>query len=230
VRSDLISTMDESGPMAGSARYFNYIPQVSLPFEMPSQPLAIAEMADLFGVTHRTLHFYEEKSLIIALRSGSSMRVYDREQIQRMAVINACREIGIPIAIIQELMEELTGAASQEEADAIFHTMLSRRKRELTADISHIHRQMQQIESLLTAEEDDGALETAKPAVIILTDLEKQCLALMAEGYSAPRIARSLNLPFEALREMEDGIIRKFQATNRFQAVAKAVLLGMVPN
>jgi hypothetical protein len=29
---------------------------------------------------------------------------------------------------------------------------------------------------------------------------------------------------------MEDGIIRKFQATNRFQAVAKALLLGMVPN
>lgn len=195
---------------------------------MPSQPLAIAEMADLFGVTHRTLHFYEEKHLIAASRSGS-MRVYDREQIQRMAVINACREIGIPVAVVQELMEELTGATSQEEADAIFHSMLSRRKRELTADISHIHRQMQQIETLLTAECDD-AQETAKPAIIILNDTEKQCLALMAEGYSAPRIARSLKMSFEDLREMEDSIIRKFQATNRFQAVAKAVLLGMVPN
>lgn len=229
MRSDAMPIMDESGPMAGSAQYFNHLPQVSLPFEMPSQPLAIAEMADLFGVTHRTLHFYEEKHLIAASRSGS-MRVYDSEQIQRMAVINACREIGIPVAIIQELMEELAGAASQEEADAIFHSVLSRRKRELTADISHIHRQMQQIESLLTADENEVALESSKPAVIILGDMEKQCLALMADGYSAPRIARSLNMPFEALRDMEDSIIRKFQATNRFQAVAKAVLLGMVPN
>lgn len=228
MRSDIMTAMNESSPIAGNAGYFSHLPQVSLPFEMPSQPLAIAEMADLFGVTHRTLHFYEEKHLIAASRSGS-MRVYGAEQILRMAVINACREIGIPVAIIQELMEELTGANSQEEADAIFHSMLSRRKRELTADISHIHRQMLQIETLLTAE-DDGTLETAKPAVIILNDVEKRCLALMAEGYSAPRIARSLDLPFEALRAMEDGIIRKFQATNRFQAVAKAVLLGMVPN
>lgn len=228
MRSDVISIMDETGSIAGDALYFRNLPQVSLAFEMPSQPLAIAEMADLFGVTHRTLHFYEEKGLITALRSGS-MRVYDSEQIQRMVVINACREIGIPVAVVQELMEELTGAASQEEANLIFHSMLSRRKRELTADISHIHRQMQQIETLLTAESDD-ATQAAKPSIIILSDTEKQCLSLMAEGYSAPRIARSLNLPFEALREMEDGIIRKFQATNRFQAVAKAVLLGMVPN
>lgn len=229
MRSDAIQAMNGSGPMAGTARYFGHMPQVTLPFEMPDQPLAIADMADLFGVTHRTLHFYEEKGLIEARRSGP-MRVYDSVQIRRMGVINACREIGVPIAIIQELMEELNGAASQSEADDIFHGMLSRRKRELTADISHIHRQMQQIESLLIAEEPEEMPAITKPATIILTDVEKRCLSLMAEGYSAPRIARTLNLEFEALRDMEDGIIRKFQATNRFQAVAKAMLLGFVPN
>jgi DNA-binding transcriptional MerR regulator len=229
MQSDIMQARTDSVPLAGAARNFPYLPQVSLSFEMPTQPVAIAEMADLFGVTHRTLHFYEEKGLITARRSGS-MRVYDRGQIHRMAVINACREIGIPVAVIQELMEELAGATSEAEADEMFHDMLARRKRELTADISNIRRQMQQIESLLVAEEEDQALVTPKPMSLVLSDIEKRCLGLMAEGYSAPRLARALNLEFEDLRRMEDDIIQKFQATNRFQAVAKAMLLGFVPN
>jgi len=127
-------------------------------------------------------------------------------------------------------MEELADATSEAEANEMFHNMLARRKRELTADISHIRRQMQQIESLLVAEEEDQALVSPKPMSLVLSDIEKQCLGLMAEGYSAPRLARALNLEFEDLRRMEDDIIRKFQATNRFQAVAKAMLLGFVPN
>lgn len=228
MRNDAISSMNGSAPITGPARYFTFLPQVSLPFELPEQPMAIADMADLFGVTHRTLHFYEEKGLITASRSGS-MRVYDREQMSRMAVVNACREIGIPIVVVQELMEELAGASSQSEADELFHSMLARRKRELTADISHIRRQMQQIEDLMVGEEEvvAGTDQQVKPT---LSDEERQCLTLMAEGYSAPRLARALNLEFEALRDMEDGIIRKFQATNRFQAVAKAMLLGIVLN
>ena len=101
MQSDIMQARTDSVPLAGAAHNFPYLPQVSLSFEMPAQPVAIAEMADLFGVTHRTLHFYEEKGLITARRSGS-MRVYDRVQIHRMAVINACREIGIPVAVIQD--------------------------------------------------------------------------------------------------------------------------------
>ena len=226
IRSDTDGLGPEDGISAASG-HAGFLPQISLPFETPGKPVAIAEMADLFGVTHRTLHFYEEKGLLAARRSGT-MRVYGAADIRRMAVINACREIGIPVAVIQELMEELAAATSQAEADDIFQSALARRKRELTADISNIHRQMQQIETLLSGEEE--APGTSRPAPPSLTDMEKRCLALMAEGYSAPRIARALNLEFETLREMEDGIIGKLQATNRYQAVAKALLLGIVQN
>ncbi|MFB9947246.1 MerR family transcriptional regulator [Rhizobium puerariae] len=218
-----------SSPVAAVSGRCCFLPQVSLPFELPCEPVAIAEMADLFGVTHRTLHFYEEKGLITARRSGA-MRVYDGEHIQCMAVINACREIGMSVAVIRELMEELTAATSQDEADEMFHAMLARRKRELTADISNIRRQMQQIENLLNGEEESETPVTSISVSLSLTDRERQCLALMTEGYSAPRIARALNLEFDELLRTENGIIGKLQATNRFQAVAKAMLLGIVPN
>ncbi|WP_244563831.1 MerR family transcriptional regulator [Ensifer aridi] len=69
-------------------------------------------MAEAFGVTHRTLHFYEEKGLLHAARMGP-MRVYGEAQMRRMAVINACREIDMPIAAIQELLVALDGAAAR---------------------------------------------------------------------------------------------------------------------
>jgi DNA-binding transcriptional MerR regulator len=229
MRNDLFDVTDVTSITANDLSSSSYLPAIPIPFDLPDEPLPIADVADLFGVTHRTLHFYEEKGLLRASRAGP-MRVYFAEQIRRMAIINACREIGIGILVIQELMEELAAAGSQEEADEIFRTALARRKRELTADISHIHRQMQQIETLMTCEEEDQPRSVRGPVSPILTEVERQCLSLMAEGYSPPRLARTLHIEFDDLRRIEADIMEKFQATNRFQAVAKAVLLGVVLN
>lgn len=207
---------------------YGYLPSNVLPQETPKEPLTIGDMANMFGVTHRTLHFYEEKGLISAGRVGL-MRVYNPDDVGRMALINACREVGMPVAVIQELLEELNGAGSQQDAEAIFNEALNVRKRELTAALSTIRRQMQQITNLLAQDEDQGAVPRSDGRDSIdLTDLERRCIALMAEGYSPMRLARALDLKNEELVALEEGIIRKFGANNRFQAVAKAVLLGIV--
>jgi DNA-binding transcriptional MerR regulator len=207
---------------------YRFLPSAALPPDIPQGPVAIADMANAFGVTHRTLHFYEEKGLISANRIGL-MRVYDQDDVMRMAVITVCRETGMPIAVIQELMDVLRSAASQEEAESIFREALSQRKRELTAEMSTLHRQLQQVSDLL---DYDSSLDlppindNRDPAS--LTDQERQCLVLMAEGYSTQRIARALDLRHEETRALEADIIMKFHANNRFQAIAKAVLLGVV--
>jgi DNA-binding transcriptional MerR regulator len=185
-------------------------------------------MANAFGVTHRTLHFYEEKGLISANRIGL-MRVYGQDDVMRMAVITVCRDTGMPIAVIQELMDELRNADSQEAAETIFREALQVRKRELTAEMSTLHRQLQQVGDLL---DYDGSIE--EPPLndnqdsASLTPQERRCLELMAEGYSTQRIARALDLKHDETRDLEAGIILKFRANNRFQAIAKAVLLGIV--
>lgn len=207
---------------------YRFLPSAALPPDIPQGPVPIADMANAFGVTHRTLHFYEEKGLISANRIGL-MRVYDQDDVMRMAVITVCRETGMPIAVIQELMDVLRSAASQEEAESIFREALSQRKRELTAEMSTLHRQLQQVSDLL---DYDSSLDlppindNRDPAS--LTDQERQCLELMAEGYSTQRIARALDLRHEETRALEADIIMKFHANNRFQAIAKAVLLGIV--
>ncbi len=211
----------------GRAKY-RFLPSTALPADLPEGPVPIAEMANAFGVTHRTLHFYEEKGLLSANRIGL-MRVYGEDDVMRMAVINVCRESGMPIAVIQELMDELRRASSQEEAEAMFREALTIRKRELTAEMSTLHRQLQQVSDLLDADANSEMPPlNDNEDLCSLSDEELRCLTLMAEGFSTQRIARALDLKHDEAQALESAIILKFRANNRFQAIAKAVLLGIV--
>ncbi|MGB3813480.1 MAG: MerR family transcriptional regulator [Shinella sp.] len=212
---------------AGGRKTIRFLPVAPLPENLPDGRLAIADMANAFGVTHRTLHFYEEKGLLTAARVGP-MRVYGATEIQQMAVVNTCRETGMPVAVIQELLEQLAAAASQDEADGIFHAAMNARKRELAAQQSTIRRQMQQINELLdfAAAHEPETNDNIPQAQ--LSPVELRCLALMSEGYPTSRIARALEVEPGEVQVMEKNIIAKFDSNNRFQAVAKAVMLGIV--
>ncbi len=214
-------------PVAKAIDRIGFLPDIELPASLPSHGIGIAEMANAFGVTHRTLHFYEEKNLIAASRNGL-MRVYDRKQAARMAIINACREIGMPVAVIQEMMEALDRAHSQEDADNLFLQALETRRRELMAEQSTMLRQMHRINDLI--EQAAGIPDNANDN-FEASDFEPRelhCLALMSEGYAPARLSRALGLGLAEIAALENSIIRKFGANNRFQAVAKAVLLGII--
>ncbi|CDM58313.1 MULTISPECIES: MerR family transcriptional regulator [Rhizobium] len=204
-----------------------FLPLAALPADLPRGRVPIADMANAFGVTHRTLHFYEEKGLISASRIGL-MRVYEPGDVMRMAVINACREAGMAVAVIQDLMNDLVEAGSQEAAETLFRDALVTRKRELSAEMSTLHRQMQQVNELLDHEATDDQTLNDNQGGSPLTDQELRCLALMAAGLSTQRIARTLDLPNDDAQNLESGIIVKFRANNRFQAIAQAVMLGVV--
>jgi DNA-binding transcriptional MerR regulator len=213
---------------AVAAPRFQYFPFIPMQQRLPAGPVAIADMANIFGVTHRTLHFYEEKKLLWADRIGA-MRVYGPLQLKVMALINLCRETGMAIAQIQDLLAELEGSRSQEEADTILRAALLSRKRELVSNESLIRRQMQQVNQLL----DDGAQVPEETndndaRAPFLSDFEFQCLGLMSEGYTPIRISNVTGRGVDEILTTETGIIRKFGSTNRFQAVAKAVLLGVI--
>jgi DNA-binding transcriptional MerR regulator len=207
----------------------HFLPAIPLPKRLPARPIAIADMANFFGVTHRTLHFYEEKKLLQPHRIGA-MRVYSPREVKVMALINLCRETGMPIIQIQELLLELNDAASQADCDQLFRTAMLDRRKELMADESLLRRQMQQINEILDHHDGEGTdgNDNREPKVPFLSEFESQCLKLMAEGYTPVRIANALKRPMEDIMTTETGIIRKFGSSNRFQAVAKAVLLGLL--
>lgn len=210
------SAKDEPAPV---------MPRIPLPARTPPAPLTISDMAELFGVTHRTLHFYEEKGLISSSRAGA-MRVYDDDDIARMAVVNACREGGMPVAAIQDMLAAMINAASPEASEAIFRAALVSCKRELTAGISTIRRQLQQLETLLSGIEAEDEAEPAEIEIDALSPVQMQCLQLMKEGLDTVRIALRLDIAPEAAAGLEREVLALFNATNRSQALAHADIAG----
>jgi len=75
----------------------------------------IAQIADEFAVTHRTIRHYEELHLISPERRGTA-RIYHRRERTRLNLILRGKRLGFPLEEIRtiiDLYDEPTGQASQ---------------------------------------------------------------------------------------------------------------------
>jgi DNA-binding transcriptional MerR regulator len=64
----------------------------------------IGDMAKQFGVSLRTLRFYEDKGLIAPKREGST-RLYSRREQARMQLILLGRNVGFSLREVKQLMD-----------------------------------------------------------------------------------------------------------------------------
>lgn len=62
--------------------------------------LTIGELADRSGVAPSALRFYEAEGLICARRTDGNQRRYERATLRRVALIQAGRAAGVPLARI----------------------------------------------------------------------------------------------------------------------------------
>ena len=83
----------------------------------PEQTWTIREIADEFGVTHRTVRHYEDLGLISPERRGTT-RVYHRRDRTRLNLILRGKRLGFPLEEIRtiiDLYDRPRGKASQLE-------------------------------------------------------------------------------------------------------------------
>ena len=59
--------------------------------------ITVGQVAKRSGVKISTLHFYEEKGLIVSTRSDANRRIYDRQVLRRIAVIKAAQSMGFSL-------------------------------------------------------------------------------------------------------------------------------------
>lgn len=69
--------------------------------------LTIGEVAVRSGVPHSALRFYEEAGLITASRTSGNQRRYERAVLRRIAVIQAGKAAGVPLAEIRSALATL---------------------------------------------------------------------------------------------------------------------------
>lgn len=71
---------------------------------MTDDLMTIREMCDVFGVTPRTLRFYEARELIFPQRRGQH-RLYDRRERARLKLILQGKRFGFSLEQLRQLLE-----------------------------------------------------------------------------------------------------------------------------
>ena len=98
------------------------------------QQYRVKELAELSGVSVRTLHYYEEIGLLAPERTDSGYRIYGEADVQRLQEILAMRACAMPLGKIKELL-----ASSESDAKSALMGHLQRlqaQKRELEGAVA----------------------------------------------------------------------------------------------
>ena len=103
--------------------------------------MTIGEMAREFGVTLRTLRFYEDRNLIHPRRAGTS-RYYGGPDRVRLEMILKGKRLGFTLAEISELIGADDGAAKTD-----FEGRL--RPAQIVDQLDHLERQRHEIEDAI---------------------------------------------------------------------------------
>jgi MerR family redox-sensitive transcriptional activator SoxR len=69
--------------------------------------LTIGELSERSGVPASALRFYEREGLISSRRTTGNQRRYHRTTLRRVAFIRASQTVGIPLALIREVLDFL---------------------------------------------------------------------------------------------------------------------------
>lgn len=95
---------------------------------MPAELLlSVGEVARRSGVAVSALHFYESQGLLSAERSRGNQRRYRRDVLRRVAFVRAAQMLGISLAEIAKVLQQLPQQRTPTKAD---WTRLSSRWRE----------------------------------------------------------------------------------------------------
>ena len=121
----------EAAPAANDARRAG---------EARSRSYTIGDLAREFGVSLRTLRFYEDRGLLKPQRAGAS-RLYDGAQRARLELILKGKQLGFTLAEIQRLLER------PERGEGAPKLRLSRKQ--IDDQLAHLERQKAEIEAAI---------------------------------------------------------------------------------
>jgi DNA-binding transcriptional MerR regulator len=123
--------------------------------ESADRTFSITELAREFGITTRTIRYYEDQGLLAPARAGQ-VRVYGRRERTRLKLALRGKRLGLSLAEIRELIELYDTDPDESVQLQQFLAALSRRK-------AALEQQREDIEAVLSE----------------ICEFERQCRALL---------------------------------------------------
>jgi DNA-binding transcriptional MerR regulator len=124
---------------------------------MTDEVMTIREMCDSFGVTPRTLRFYEAKELLFPIRKGQK-RLFTRRDRARLKLILRGKRFGFSLEEIRQLLD-LYDMGDQQQTQLIRSVEIARerlndlvvRRDEIDSAISDLTEQLKWGEEMITS-------------------------------------------------------------------------------
>lgn len=129
------------------------VPDIAGPVQDESsegQVLAISEMSELFGVTLRTLRFYEEKGLLNPVRRGAR-RFYSTRDAGRMRIILQAKKIGLTLAEIRRVIKLVESDTPRLDQFTELQSICQSQQQILAEQKVMLDEQVAEVESVLEA-------------------------------------------------------------------------------
>ena len=122
----------------------------SLNYDEPWIELTISEMAQIYGVTMRTLRFYEEKGFLKPRRIGNR-RIYSENDQKRMAIITKGKRMGLSLDGVKEFVAVMEN--DKPEAERLNQVLHLCKNHSLELDEQQETLRQQMVETLRTVEQ-----------------------------------------------------------------------------
>lgn len=129
------------------------IPDIAGPVEeaaAENQVLAISEMSEMFGVTLRTLRFYEEKGLLNPVRRGAR-RFYGSRDTSRMRIILQAKKIGLTLAEIRRVIKLVESDTPKQAQYAELQSICKSQQEMLHEQKALLDEQVAEVDSVLVS-------------------------------------------------------------------------------
>lgn len=110
----------------------------------------IKEVANLTGVTIRTLRYYDEINLLPIKRNRSNHRIYNTLDILKLVMIRSLTDIGISLETIKKILEN--------SPNSIDDTLLLQ-QRVIDMKMDQLHRQKEKVEQMIAQRKQDKTIE-----------------------------------------------------------------------
>lgn len=102
----------------------------------------ISDLVDRYGTSLRTLRYYEQSGLVRPDRPNQHTRYYSEEDVARLDFIFDCRQTGMSIRTIKELLRQ-RDALSDRDFGKVYAGQLRKRMAELLEELDDLERQKQ---------------------------------------------------------------------------------------
>jgi DNA-binding transcriptional MerR regulator len=94
------------------------------------------EVAELLGVTPRTIHYYEEEGLVTPKRTDKGTRFYSEFDVERLEVCVRLASIGTPVKKLRQLALTRPASASGREASHALAEVFDQMRRNIRSRLS----------------------------------------------------------------------------------------------